>query len=355
MSSRVSSETSDTSDTSARSRTNRESSSLAATSQASSCSHMSPDKLSSAARFGLLLLGSLFLSSLLYSPTLGIMMWDLSFVSKHLDEWWQVAGLVAWKGLELGLAWLLKFDGRDMAFFILLTHAPTFFLLFYFYRIRPTTVITSFAIDIISMTVPFMLLRRPNAVHSLSNSSSRPVSNRSILQDRPTAIYTSVAASSTFAVLLYISFSTWLPVFLVTHFDGIPDITATHAGPAGLPAMFFSLLPAGYAARDLLFLNSAGWSPEPESSGAKPSSKSNEYLVTSLYRRTWGRLGAKTRILLLRTIALASMMVLNTIVRVWGTIKGVDIVGATGWGSIWAVAALVIGLTFGWIEAVDGV
>jgi len=302
-----------------------------------------------------LLLGSLFLSSLLYSPTLGIMMWDLSFVSKHLDEWWQVAGLVAWKGLELGLAWLLKFDGRDMAFFILLTHAPTFFLLFYFYRIRPTTVITSFAIDIISMTVPFMLLRRPNAVHSLSNSSSRPVSNRSILQDRPTAIYTSVAASSTFAVLLYISFSTWLPVFLVTHFDGIPDITATHAGPAGLPAMFFSLLPAGYAARDLLFLNSAGWSPEPESSGAKPSSNSKEYLVASLYRRTWGRLRAKTRILLLRTIALASMMVLNTIVRVWGTIKGVDIVGATGWGSIWAVAALVIGLTFGWIEAVDGV
>lgn len=116
MSSRKSavlSETSDTSDTTARSRTNRESSSLAATSQASSYSHLSPGKLSSPARFGLLLLGSLFLSSLLYSPTLGIMMWDLSFVSKHLDEWWQVAGLVAWKGLELGLAWLLKFDGES--------------------------------------------------------------------------------------------------------------------------------------------------------------------------------------------------------------------------------------------------
>lgn len=250
--------------------------------------------------------------------------------------------------------------GRDIAFFILLTHTPTFFLLSYFYRIRPTTVITSFAIDIISMTVPFMLLRRPNAVHNLSSSSSRSVSNKSILQDRPTTIYTSVAASSTFALLLYISFSTWLPVFLVTHFDGIPDITATYAGPAGLPAMFFSLLPAGYAARDLLFLNSAGWSPDPESSRDESSrdessNNSNEYLVTSLYRQTWGRLGAKTRILLLRTITLALMMVLNTIIRVWGTIKGVDIVGAAGWGSIWAVAALVIGLTFGWIEAVDGV
>jgi len=141
----------------------------------------------------------------------------------------------------------------------------------------------------------------------------------------------------------------------VTHFDGIPDITATYAGPAGLPAMFCSLLPAGYAARDLLFLNSAGWLPELESSRDESSNNSNEYLVTSLYCQTWGRLGAKTRILLLRTITLASMMVLNTIVRVWGTIKGVDIVGATGWGSIWAVAALVVGLTFGWIEAVDGV
>ena len=41
-------------------------------------------------------------------------MWDLSFVSRHLDEWRQVAGLVVWKGLELQLAWLLNFDGDNL-------------------------------------------------------------------------------------------------------------------------------------------------------------------------------------------------------------------------------------------------
>jgi hypothetical protein len=231
----------------------------------------------------------------------------------------------------------------------LLTHGPTFFLLLHFYRIRPTTIIASFIIDIISMTVPYVLLRRSGKENRGSSSS-----DRSILQDNQTAQYTTIVASSILSVLLYISFSTWLPVFLVTHFEDIPDIRIAQAGPAGVPALFFSLLPAGYAVRDLL-INPSGLSSESDPSKREPAKHRNgEYLVTYLYRRTWGALDPTTRVLSVRTLTLATMVVLNTTIQVWGTMKGVDIVGATGWGAIWAVSILVIGLTFGWIQGADG-
>lgn len=249
--------------------------------------------------------------------------------------------------------------GRDVAAFTLLTHVPTSFLLLHFYGVRPTTIVTSFAIDILSLTVPFMLLRRPSPVHSLSSARSEPISNRSILQDRLTTIYTSVAASAIFSMFLYLSFYTWLPAFLVTHFEDIPDIRAVHAGPAGLPGLFLSLLVEGYAARDLLFVSSAGWSAEEKSPSSKEqpavADRQGEYLITSVYNRTWGALSRKTRILITRTVLLAAFTLLNTIVQVSGTIKGVDVQGSAGWGAIWATAQLTIGLIFGWIEAVPGV
>jgi hypothetical protein len=246
--------------------------------------------------------------------------------------------------------------GRDVTEFTLLTHVPTFFLLLHFYGVRPTTIATSFLIDIISMTVPFVLLRGPNSVHSLSSSRPEAVSNRGILQDRLTAIYTSVAAAAIYTVFLYLSFSTWLPVHLVTHFEDLPDIRPVHAGPAGLPSVFLSLLFEGYAAYDLLFISSAGWSAEDDTAKGTPATnRHGEYLITSVYNRTWGNLSRKSKILISRTIVLATITLLNTVVQVSGTVKGVDVQGSAGWGLVWAAAALTIGSTFAWIEAVPGV
>ncbi|KAL1965408.1 hypothetical protein VTN77DRAFT_5845 [Rasamsonia byssochlamydoides] len=312
------------------------------------CSRL--EKIPSPARFGLLVLSSLVLSSALFTATSAITVGDLSSVSKHLENWWEVGGLIAWRAVELGLAWIAGFDGRDVAFFTLITHVPTSFLLLHFYGVRPTTIVTSFLIDITAMTVPFVLLRRPSSVHARSES----VANHSILQDRLTTIYTTVAASAIFSVFIYLSFSTWLPAFLVTHFEDIPDIRAVHAGPAGLPGLFVSLLVEGYAARDLLFVSSAGWSAEETPEKQSPD-RQGEYLITSVYNRTWGTLSPKARILISRTVLLAAITLLNTIVQVSGTIKGVDVQGSAGWGAIWAAAVLTIGLTFGWIEAVPGV
>jgi hypothetical protein len=48
-------------------------------------------------RFPLVALLSLTLSSLLYSVSADYTAGDLASVSRRLDQWWEVAGLVVWK------------------------------------------------------------------------------------------------------------------------------------------------------------------------------------------------------------------------------------------------------------------
>lgn len=220
---------------------------------------------------------------------------------------------------------------------------------------RPTTVLASYAITILSTVFPFALLRRTTSVHDLSHASSDAVANRAILQDRLTTLYTTLTATSIFSVLLYASYASWLPAQLVVHFESIPDISAAHAGPAGLPMLFITLLPAGWAIRDFLFVSSAGRSTGAADEESEDVTREGEYLISAVYRKTWGRLPTKTQILISRTFILALSVLLNTIVQVAGTIRSVSVAGAFGWGAVWAVATLVVGSMFGWIEAVDGV
>jgi hypothetical protein len=342
-------------------------------------------RIPSPARFFLVVFGSLVLSSVLFTFTAGFTQGDLGLVSKHLEEWWEVAGLIAWRGVEVALAWLLGFDGEctffkwgnylsqalgeenkltwrlrfrsgwDVASFLFLTHLPTYTLLSFFYNVRPTSVMASYAITILSTVIPFALLRRPASVHDLSHAPSGAVANRAILQDRPTTIYTTLAATSIFSVILYASYATWLPAKLVVHFEGIPDISAVHAGPAGLPVLFLTLIPAGLAARDFLFVSSTGHLEGTSKEADQSINRQGEYLVMALYRKTWGQLSTKTRILASRTILLATGVLVNTTVQVAGTIRSVSVEGAFTWGAVWAVATVAVGATFGWIEAVDGV
>ncbi|CAI7655937.1 unnamed protein product [Penicillium manginii] len=311
-------------------------------------------RIPSPARFALVVFGSLIMSSVLFTLTADVTQGDLGLVSKHLEEWWEVGGLVAWKAAEVGLAWVLGFDSWDVASFLFLTHQPTFSLLSFFYGVRPTSTLASYLITILSTVVPFAFLRRPTSVHDLSHAPSGAVANRTILQDTATTIYTILAATSIFSIVLYGSYASWLPAQLVVHFESLPDISAAHAGPAGFPALFLTLIPSGYAVRDFLFVSSTGHA-ENVTEEAEPANREDEYLIVDFYRKTWGQLSVKTRILISRTLILASSVLLNTTVQIAGTIQDVSIQGAAIWGSVWAISTLAIGATFSWIEAVDGV
>ncbi|KAL4979235.1 hypothetical protein BDW66DRAFT_127924 [Aspergillus desertorum] len=309
------------------------------------------------ARFSLVIISSLALSSTLFTLTSPITLGELGRVSRHLEEWWEVGGLMAWKAVEVALAWALEFDGRDVLNFSFLVHLPTYALLSSFYGVRPTTILASYAIVIVSTALPFALLRNPNLVHNLARTPFTAVSNRGILQDWGITIYTTVLATAIYTVTLYLSYQTWLPAQLVVHFERLPSITRVHAGPAGFPLLFFSLLPAGWAARDFLFVSSAGTPDVQDTEIEKGKSvlpKQGEYLASTVYRKTWGALSRRTRVLTKRTVTLATVLMANTAIQVAGTVKGASFEGASAWGFVWTVATLVVGLVYGWIEAVDG-
>ncbi|KAJ5338269.1 hypothetical protein N7452_004997 [Penicillium brevicompactum] len=306
----------------------------------------------SPARFALVVFSSLIISSVLFTLTSSFTVGDLGPISRHLEDWWEVGGLIGWRAIEVGLTWVLGYDGRDAASFLFLTHLPTYTLLSFFYHVRPTSALAAFGVTLVSTVLPFVFLRRPSSVHDLSHTPADAIPNRAILQDKVTTFSTTLLAASVFSVVLYASFATWLPARLVVHFESLPDISAAHAGPAGLPVLLLTLIPAGWAARDFLFVSSTGYSAKVNQTS---SACEGEYLVAAIYRATWGKLSIKTRVLISRSIILTFGILLNTVVQVAGTIRDVSIEGAATWGSVWAAAALITGATFGWVEAVDGV
>ncbi|KAI9369103.1 hypothetical protein BJX61DRAFT_536717 [Aspergillus egyptiacus] len=314
------------------------------------------EQIPSPARFLLVIIGSLALSSTLFTVTSPVTLGELGRVSRHLEQWWEVGGLMVWKAAEVGLAWLMGFDGRDVLAFNFLIHLPTYTLLSSFYGLRPTTILTSYAIVLFSSAIPFLFLRNPTLVHNLSRAPKAAVSNRGILQDWAITLYTTVVAAAIYTVVLYLSYETWLPAQLVLHFERLPNISKAHAGPAGLPLLFISLLPAGWAVRDFLFVSSAGTPAATASDveNAETPSKQGEYLACAVYRKTWGALSRRTRVLISRTAILAAVTMANTVIQVAGTVKGASFEGATAWCLVWTLANSVVGLMYGWIEAVDG-
>ena len=60
--------------------------------------------------FPLLVFLSLTLSATLYTVASGFTAGDLSSVSRKLDDWWEVGGLIGWKAAELAVGWWGGYD-----------------------------------------------------------------------------------------------------------------------------------------------------------------------------------------------------------------------------------------------------
>lgn len=69
-------------------------------------------KIPTLLRFPLLVLSSLTLSSALYTFASHFTAGDLSSVSRSIDDWWQVAGLIGWKTAELAVGWWGEYDSE---------------------------------------------------------------------------------------------------------------------------------------------------------------------------------------------------------------------------------------------------
>jgi len=76
-------------------------------------SYFSPtSKIPAPLRFPLLVLISLTSSSLLYSLASEYTAGDLSSVSKSLNGWWEITGLLGWKATQLAVGWWGGYDSQ---------------------------------------------------------------------------------------------------------------------------------------------------------------------------------------------------------------------------------------------------
>lgn len=239
----------------------------------------------------------------------------------------------------------------------MLSHLPTLLFLQVFYTIHPTTIILSGLAVLLSSWIPFALLRRPIPLHDPSSAPSGTVANRYILLDKTTLAATSILATSIYSVTLFFAYATFLPVHLVTYFDGIRNISSTHLGFAGFPVLILSLLPAGYAAWEFLFVSSTGVA-EPSTTRTEAAYQfdpATATLAQTIYHNVWGWYTPREKALIKRTTVAAAVVGLNTVVQLFGTVRGVEVEGAVGVAGIWSLATVIVGAAYWWVGGVDGI
>lgn len=225
----------------------------------------------------------------------------------------------------------------------ILSNIPYYVLLHVFYETSYSALGLSFAIDTVSLALPFFLLRPVN-FYNARQRTDNPKTVSEIASDRSINSYMTAFAAAVYSLVVYSSFYTWLPVYMIVHFDEVRSLEAAHN--ATLPILLVGCMPIGYAAKNFLF---------------KPSIAAARTLPTPFDPRTatlgdtfrynlgLGSHSNRASILTSRTTLLVAISGINTFVRVFGTVEGTDVFGAAGWAALWSIAAMSVGLGFAWV------
>ena len=236
----------------------------------------------------------------------------------------------------------------DQGSLTFLAHLPYHFFLTGFYKIRPTTAVICLLVDLIAISVPFYFLRNSNVSHKMKPPENS-VANRSVITDLQVQLLTSLLASGVYAIIVLGSFKTWAPSFFVTHFEGIKDISSTYNSQFVLLCAAF--LPTGFAAKTFLFTPSTAAKPDSYDDKVAAFDPETATLGETLLHNIFGH-SHGVRILARRSLTLAAVVGIHTWLHTYLVVDGAEGFGAVGWSSIWVLAALSTGLSFGWVENV---
>ena len=131
-----------------------------------------------------------------------------------------------------------------------------------------------------------------------------------------------------------------------TYFNNIPSIAATHSSTP------ISLLPLtlvlGLAARSFIFTPATASSPSLADAKAATFNPATATLAETFEHNFWNY-SSRTKIVIKRTATLMFVSGVNTFVQVFVTIEGVEAPGAAAYAGVWVVAALVAGLSLGYV------
>lgn len=240
--------------------------------------------------------------------------------------------------------------GSDVAALTFLSHVPYPYFLTSFYLIRPTTAIGCLAIDLLAAWLPFYSLKVSSSIHSVKTPRGVAV-NRSVINDYGVQAATSLLAAGIYGVVVLTSYSSWLPTYLVFHFDGIRDVSALHN--RNFPWLVGSFLPLGFAAKIFLFTPATASKPDNHDKEIAKFNPETATLGETVWYNIWG-FSKRTRALIKRTATLVAVAGLHTALQTY-TIEGAEGLGAIGWSSVWALAATLTGLAFWWVADVQGI
>lgn len=235
----------------------------------------------------------------------------------------------------------------DASSMTILISTPVALLGFLFYRIRPEVFAVDAAIGVISSAVPFLLLRSIAPAHHPRDKSTRTaLRNRAILIDPYTTAFTSILASAILAVLLELSFETFLPTFLIKEFSAIKTLEYAHRGAAELPILLLALLPAGIACRFYLFAPST----------SVPAVEVVEFdtetagLIDHIKWNLWGWYSSRQKVLLTRTAILSILVFAETFIHCTMALENVSVVGAVGYAGFWVAGFSLVTMVLDWVS-----
>lgn len=209
------------------------------------------------------------------------------------------------------------------------------------------TVFSSLAIDVLTTYIPFRLLRPLSLAHAAGTySNSIAVPNDEIVTSTEIQIFTTILAASIYAVTLFTAYSTYLPVYLASYFNGIPTITAAHS------ATVISLLPftlaLGLAARSFIFTPATVAVPSLAEAKKKAFNPASATLSETFWYNFWGY-DRRTKVVIQRTATLMLVSGVNTFIQTFVTVEGVEAIGALAYAGPWTLAAGITGLVLGYV------
>lgn len=208
-------------------------------------------------------------------------------------------------------------------------------------------------IDIASLTLPFILLQ--SHVTSTDDDLLTQASSKAIAHDYSLLALVSTLSAIVFGGTLYLSFLTWLPTHMISHFNNLRSLDGVHNAtiwtlaalfvPAGLSAMHFLFIPTVTASNALLTALDAITEDAP----FDPETATLAQTIAYNLGISKEGLSPKTEVLIKRTAALALGSGINTFVRVFGTVEGAEVSGAIGWAGLWASAVTAVGFALHWV------
>ena len=178
------------------------------------------------------------------------------------------------------------------------------------------------------------------------------VANRPVIKDRGVRFFTSLAAAGVYSVVLYGSVKTWLPVFLITRFEGLRDLEGIHNAQFG--TIIIGCVMNGIAAQTFIFTPSMGSKPDTRDARNAAFNPATATFGETVAWNLWGH-SRRTRTLIKRTWAVIMASFGHTVLQTWLVVEGAEMTGAAGWAAIWAVAAVLTGIVFWWVGDVEGV